>query len=224
LRRKIRVFILDDHELVRRGLRVVFESAEDIELVGECESAPAATQQLADLRPDVAILDDRLPDGSGIGVCRQARSVHPNIHVILLASDPDDDAMCAARMADASGYVSKQIGGSDLIAAIRKVAAGQSLFDPSISIALLERLQSEPPSYPWIERLTSNERLILDMIGEGYTNIQMARQLSLAEKTVKNYVSSVLQKLGVNNRTQAALAVVDIGKLGPKSQRRSAVS
>jgi DNA-binding NarL/FixJ family response regulator len=201
----LRVFLVDDHEVVRRGVRDMLEAEGDIEVVGEASTADEATRGIAALRPDVAILDARLPDGSGIDVCRAVRSQDPTIRALILTSYDDDEALFAAIMAGAAGYVLKQVRGNDLVVTVRHVAAGQSTLDPGVTETVLERLRSGPPSDPAVARLTGQERRILTLIGEGLTNRQIAQQLGLAEKTVKNYVSSLLAKLGLGSRTQAAL-------------------
>jgi DNA-binding NarL/FixJ family response regulator len=201
----IRVFLLDDHEIARRGIRELLEAEGDIEVVGEASTADEATRGIAALRPDVAILDARLPDGSGIDVCRAVRSQDPTIRALILTSYDDDEALFAAIMAGAAGYVLKQVRGNDLVVTVRHVAAGQSTLDPGVTETVLERLRSGPPTDPAVARLTGQERRILTLIGEGLTNRQIAQQLGLAEKTVKNYVSSLLAKLGLGSRTQAAL-------------------
>ena len=201
----IRVFLLDDHEIARRGIRELLEAEGDIEVVGEAATADEATRRIPALRPDVAILDARLPDGSGIDVCRAVRSQDPTIRALILTSYDDDEALFAAIMAGSAGYVLKQVRGNDLVNTVRHVAAGQSTLDPGVTETVLERLRSGPPSDPAVARLTGQERRILTLIGEGLTNRQIAQQLGLAEKTVKNYVSSLLAKLGLGSRTQAAL-------------------
>jgi DNA-binding NarL/FixJ family response regulator len=201
----IRVFLLDDHEIVRRGIRELLESEGDIEVVGESGLAEEARRRIPALRPDVAILDGRLPDGSGIDVCRDVRSQDPTIHTLILTSYDDDEALFASIMAGAAGYVLKQIRGTDLLETVRRVAAGQSMLDPQVTAQVLERLRSGPPTDPAMEQLTAQEQRILDLIAQGLTNRQIAGQMFLAEKTVKNYVSSLLAKLGVESRTQAAI-------------------
>ena len=201
----IRVFLLDDHEVVRRGLRELLESAGDIEVVGESGLAAEASARIPALRPDVAILDGRLPDGSGIDVCREVRSVDPTINALILTSYDDDDALFAAILAGASGYVLKQITGHDLLDTVRRVAAGQQLIDPALTARVLERVRSGAPTQPELADLTDREREILGLIAEGLTNRQIGERLFLAEKTVKNYVSSLLAKLGLERRTQAAV-------------------
>jgi len=203
---RIRVFLLDDHEVVRRGLQDLFESQPDIEVVGESGSAKDAEARVPALRPHVALLDGRLPDGSGIEVCRSIRSVDPSIKAVILTSYDDDEALFAAIMAGASGYILKQIHGVDLVDVVRKVAAGQSLLDASVTQRVLERIRSGGAPEPVeLQSLTPQERRILELITEGMTNRQIGEQLYLAEKTVKNYVTSILSKLGMHRRTQAAV-------------------
>jgi two-component system, NarL family, response regulator DevR len=201
----IRVFLLDDHEVVRRGLRQLLEDAGDIEVVGESGLAAEATARIPALRPHVAVLDARLPDGSGIDVCRDIRSVDPTINALILTSYDDDEALFAAILAGASGYVLKQVGGSDLVDTIRRVAAGQSLIDPTLTARVLDRVRNGEQSPEELAVLTEREREIIALIAEGLTNRQIGNRLHLAEKTVKNYVSSILAKLGLESRTQAAV-------------------
>jgi DNA-binding NarL/FixJ family response regulator len=201
----IRVFLLDDHEVVRRGLRQLLEDAGDIEVVGESGLAAEATARIPALRPHVAVLDARLPDGSGIDVCRDIRSVDPTINALILTSYDDDEALFAAILAGASGYVLKQVGGSDLVETIRRVAAGQSLIDPTLTARVLDRVRNGEQSPEELSVLTEREREIITLIAEGLTNRQIGNRLHLAEKTVKNYVSSILAKLGLESRTQAAV-------------------
>ena len=201
----IRVYLLDDHEVVRRGLCDLLQRDGDIEVVGESGSAVEATARIPALHPDVAVLDGRLPDGSGIEVCREVRSVDPSIAVLILTSYDDDDALFAAIMAGAAGYVLKQVRGSDLVNDVRRVAAGQSLLDPAVTQQVLDRLRRGPVEDSALAPLTTREKRILELIGEGMTNRQIAEAVFLAEKTVKNYVSSLLAKLGMERRTQAAV-------------------
>ncbi len=201
----IKVFLLDDHEVVRRGLRELLESAGDIKVVGESGLAVEATSRIPALRPDVAILDGRLPDGSGIDVCRDIRSVDPSIRALILTSYDDDEALFAAILAGASGYVLKQITGHDLLDTVRRVAAGQSMIDPALTARVLDRVRNGAPEADELSGLTGREREILELIAEGLTNRQIGERLFLAEKTVKNYVSSLLAKLGLERRTQAAV-------------------
>ena len=201
----IRVFLLDDHEIVRRGLRDLLEAEGDIEVVGESGTAREAAARIPALRPHVAVLDARLPDGSGIDVCRDVRATDPSIKALILTSYDDDEALFAAIMAGAAGYVLKQIGAGDLVDSVRRVAAGQSLIDPQLMAKVLERVRSGPPEHEELADLTEQERKILALIAEGMTNRQIGERLYLAEKTVKNYVSSILSKLGLERRTQAAV-------------------
>jgi two-component system response regulator DevR len=201
----IRVFLLDDHEIVRRGLRELLEGAGGIEVVGESGQAQEASRRIPALKPDVALLDARLPDGSGIDVCREIRSVDPSIKALILTSYDDDEGLFSAIMAGAAGYVLKQVRGPDLIDSVRRVAAGQSMLDPAVTAQVLERLRSGPQEDPALAPLTAQERKILGLIGGGLTNRQIAEEMFLAEKTIKNYVSALLSKLGLERRTQAAV-------------------
>jgi two-component system response regulator DevR len=203
--RPIRVFLLDDHELVRRGLAELLSGEDGIEVVGESGSAQEAIRRIPATRPDVAILDARLPDGSGIDVCRDIRSADPRIRALILTSYDDEEALLSAIMAGAAGYVLKQIRGAALVDGIRRVAAGQSLLDPAVTAQVLERVRSGPREPAELSLLTDQERRILNLVAEGLTNRQIADRLHLAEKTVKNYVSSLLAKLGMERRTQAAV-------------------
>lgn len=203
---QITVYLLDDHELVRRGIREVLESVGDIRVVGESALAAEAVERILALRPDVALLDGRLPDGSGIDVCRQIRDADPQIAAIILTSYDQDEPLFAAIRAGAAGYLLKQVKGNDLLDAVRRVAAGQSMLDPALTASVLERLRhggDEPGGH-----LTDKEEQILELVGEGLTNRQIAARLGLAEKTVKNYVSTMLGKLGVDSRTQAAIVAL----------------
>nr|WP_062341729.1 response regulator transcription factor [Herbidospora sakaeratensis] len=200
----IRVFLLDDHEVVRRGVAALLESEEDIEVVGEAGTAAAAAARIPALRPDVAILDVRLPDGDGVKVCREVRSQVPGLACLMLTSYADDDALFEAVMAGAAGYVLKQIHGSDLVGAVRTVAAGQSLLDPQTTASMLHRLRDQAGRTDPLGMLSEQERTILELIGEGLTNRQIGERMYLAEKTVKNYVSNLLAKLNMQRRTQAA--------------------
>jgi len=201
----IRVYLLDDHEVVRRGLCDLLQRDGDIEVIGESGSAVEATARIPALHPDVAVLDGRLPDGSGVEVCREIRSVDPSIAVLILTSYDDDDALFSAIMAGAAGYVLKQVRGTDLVDDVRRVAAGQSLLDPAVTQQVLERLRRGPVEDSALAPLTDQEKRILELIGKGMTNRQIAEAVFLAEKTVKNYVSSLLAKLGMERRTQAAV-------------------
>jgi len=201
----IRVFLLDDHEVVRRGIAELLTQDGDIEIVGESGSAVEATHRIPALHPDVAILDARLPDGNGIDVCRDVRAVDPNIHGLILTSYDDDEALFAAIMAGAAGYVLKQIRGTDLVDVVRRVAAGQSMLDPAVTARVMERIRSGTEAPAEFKSLTDQERRILQFVARGMTNHEIAQEMFLADKTVKNYVSSVLTKLGLERRTQAAV-------------------
>jgi two-component system response regulator DevR len=201
----IRVFLLDDHEVVRRGIKELLEAEGDIVVVGESGLAQEATRRIPALRPDVAILDGRLPDGTGMEVCRDVRSVDPSIKALILTSYDDDEALFSAIMAGAAGYILKQVRGNDLVDTVRRVAAGESTLDPTVTALVLERVRNGPPRDQQLEALTTQEQKILELIGEGLTNRQIAERMYLAEKTVKNYVSSLLAKLGLTSRTQAAI-------------------
>ena len=201
----IKVFLLDDHEVVRRGLAELFAAQADIEVVGESGSALEAARRIPALRPDVAVLDARLPDGSGIDVCREVRSVDPSIKALILTSYDDDEALFSAIMAGAAGYVLKNVRGTDLIDGVRRVAAGQSLLDPSVTSRVLDRLRNGPQQPEELRSLTDQERTILGYIAQGMTNRQIAERMFLAEKTIKNHVSTLLAKLGLERRTQAAV-------------------
>ncbi|MEV6005894.1 response regulator transcription factor [Streptomyces sp. NPDC051976] len=209
----IRVFLLDDHEVVRRGVHELLSVESDIEIVGEAGNAHEALARIPATHPDVAVLDVRLPDGSGVEVCREVRSHDPDIKCLMLTSYADDEALFDAIMAGAAGYVLKVIRGHDLIDAIRDVAAGRSLLDPVATAKVLERLRQggtrdgREGGDDRLDVLTDQERRILDLIGEGLTNRQIGEHLHLAEKTVKNYVSSLLGKLDMERRTQAAAYV-----------------
>jgi two-component system, NarL family, response regulator DevR len=201
----IRVFLLDDHEIVRRGLRELLEATGDIEVVGEAGSAEEALRRVPVAAPDVAVLDVRLPDGDGVQVCRDIRSKLPDVRCLMLTSYADDEALFDAIMAGASGYVLKQIRGTELVEAIRKVAAGQSLLDPGVTARVLERLRTGSGDDEKLGALTDQERRILDLLSEGLTNREIADRMYLAEKTVKNYVSNLLSKMGMQRRTEAAV-------------------
>jgi DNA-binding NarL/FixJ family response regulator len=202
---EIKVFLLDDHEIVRRGLRDLLEAEDDLVVVGESGSAREAERIIPALRPQVAVLDARLPDGSGIDVCRTIRSRDPSINALILTSYDDDQALFAAIMAGAAGYVLKQVRSNELVQAIRTVARGQSLLDPAVTAKVLERLRSGTAEPDELADLTEREKEILRLIAEGLTNRQIGQRLFIAEKTVKNYVSSLLAKLGLERRTQAAV-------------------
>jgi DNA-binding NarL/FixJ family response regulator len=200
----IRVFLVDDHEVVRRGVAALLESEPDIEVAGEAATAESAMARIPALKPDVVVLDVRLPDGSGVDVCRDVRSKVPDLACLILTSFADDDALFNAVMAGAAGYVLKQIHGSDLVGAVRTVAAGQSLLDPHTTATMLRRLRDQATKKDPLAALSDQERHILELIGEGLTNRQIGERLFLAEKTVKNYVSNLLSKLSMQRRTQVA--------------------
>ena len=201
----VRVFLLDDHEIVRRGLRELLESEGDLEVVGEASTVAEALRRIPAVRPDVAVLDARLPDGSGIDVCRQVRSDDPGIAALVLTSYDDDEALFAAIMAGAAGYVLKQVRSADLVDAVRRVAAGQSLLDPAVTARVLDRLRAGEREDPRVASLTPSERTVLGHIAEGLTNREIGQRMFLAEKTVKNHVTGLLAKLGMERRTQAAV-------------------
>jgi two-component system response regulator DevR len=199
-----RVFLVDDHDIVRRGLCDLLE-AEGMEVVGEAATAEEALSRIPPTRPEVAVLDVRLPDGNGVEVCREIRSRHPEIQCLMLTSFADDEALFQAIMAGASGYLLKQLKGEDIVEGVQRVSSGQSLLDPAVTARVLERLRMGPEEDVALARLTDQERRILELIAEGLTNRQIAARIHLAEKTVKNYVSNVLSKLGMERRTQAAV-------------------
>lgn len=201
----IRVFLLDDHEIVRQGLRALLEFQADFEVVGEAATAAEAMARIPPIRPDVAVLDVCLPDGDGVQVCREVRDGSLEIQCLMLTSFADDEALFEAIMAGAAGYVLKQIRGTDIVDAIRRVAAGQSLLDPDATRRVLERIRNPPAEDERLAALTPQERRILELITDGLTNRQIAGEMFLAEKTVKNYVSHLLAKLGMERRTQAAV-------------------
>ncbi|MCC5949652.1 MAG: response regulator transcription factor [Nitriliruptoraceae bacterium] len=208
----IRVFLLDDHEVVRRGLKELIDAEDDIEVVGEAGTAGMALAGIGAKEPDVAVLDIRLPDGNGVEVCREVRARNPKIACLMLTSFGDDEALFNAIMAGAAGYLLKDIRGNDLIDAIRRVAAGDSLLDPSVTGKVLERLRKGDEEDPRLASLSDQERRILAHIAEGLTNRQIAEKMHLAEKTVKNYVSNLLAKLGMQRRTEAAVFYTQIDK------------
>jgi two-component system response regulator DevR len=204
----VRVFLLDDHELVRRGIRELLSNEEDLEVVGEASTAAEALARIPSTRPDVALLDVRLGDGpegsSGIEVCRDVRSAHPQVACVMLTSFADDEALFASIMAGAAGYLLKQVRGNDLVGAIRRVAAGESLLDPAVTARVLDRLRNPPAEPDPLSDLSPQERRILILISDGLTNRQIATEMYLAEKTIKNYVSRLLAKLGMARRSEAA--------------------
>jgi DNA-binding NarL/FixJ family response regulator len=200
-----RVFLLDDHEIVRRGVRDLLEAEDDLTVVGEASTGEQALDRIAVARPDVAVLDVQLEEGTGIEVAREIRSRHPETRCLMLTSFADDEALFDSIMAGASGYVLKQVRGNELIDGIRRVAGGQSLLDPAMTARVLDRLRDGQQQDERIATLTAQERRILDLLAEGLTNRQIGERLHLAEKTVKNYVSNVLMKLGMQRRTEAAV-------------------
>ena len=201
---QIAVFLLDDHEIVRRGVRDLLEAEPDIRVVGEAGTASSALARIPALRPDVAVLDVRLPDGDGVTVCREIRSRMPEVACLMLTSFGDDDALFDAIMAGAAGFVLKQIRGTDLVGAVRTVAAGESMLDPEAAGRVMARMRDQAARKDPLASLTPQERKILELIGEGLTNRQIGERMFLAEKTVKNYVSVLFAKLGMERRTQAA--------------------
>ena len=210
----IRVFLLDDHEVVRRGVRELLESDGDVTVVGEASTAAEALARVPAVRPDVAVLDVRLPDGDGVTVCRELRSELPDLACLMLTSFADDEALFDAIMAGAAGYVLKQVRGADILAAVRTVAAGQSLLDPRTTARVMERLRTSAETSDPLRDLTDQQRKILELIGEGLTNRQIGAQMFLAEKTVKNHVSRLLEKLGMQRRTQAAAFIARLPDRG----------
>ena len=200
----ITVFLMDDHEVVREGVRTLLESTGEIEVVGEAANATDALARIPAVQPDVAVLDVRVPDGNGIEVCREVRN-DGRTHCLILTSYSDDEALFESIMAGASGYVLKQIRGSELISAVKRVAAGESLLDPAITGRVLQRLREPEPVDERLSSLTGQERRILHLIADGKTNRQIAGEMFLAEKTIKNYVSNLLAKLGMQRRTEAAV-------------------
>ena len=205
--RKIRVFLVDDHELIRRGLRDCMEAEQDLVVVGEAGTAGEAARLIPAIMPEVVVLDVRLPDGNGIEVCRDLRSLHPEIRFLILTTFSDDEALFDAIVAGADGYVLKDTRGDNLIESIRRVAKGESLLDPAVTKHVLARLRRFHEAADQLSVLTKQEREILGLIGQGMTNRQIAAEMHLAEKTVKNYVSGLLSKLGMSHRTEAAIYI-----------------
>lgn len=199
------MFLLDDHEIVRRGVRELLEVEDDLTVVGEAGTAAEALARIPACRPDVAVLDVRLPDGSGVEVCRDVRSAHPEVHCLMLTSYADDEALFESVVAGAAGYVLKEVRGGELVRSIRRVAAGETLLDPAVTTRVLDRLRQGPEEDPRLRDLTPQERRILALLADGLTNRQIAAELHLAEKTVKNYVSNLLAKMGMSRRTEAAV-------------------
>jgi len=218
---KIGVFLLDDHEIVRRGVRDLLEAEPDITVVGEAGTAASALARIPALRPDVAVLDVRLPDGDGVSVCRDISPKMPQVACLMLPSFGDDEALFDAIMAGAAGYVLKQIRGTDLVGAVRTVASGQSLLDPQAASKVMRRMRDQAAEADPLRALTGQERRILELIGEGLTNRQIGERMYLAEKTVKNYVSALFAKLGMERRTQAAAYAARIFEDQDQPERKS---
>jgi DNA-binding NarL/FixJ family response regulator len=216
----ISVFLLDDHEIVRRGVRELLEAERDITVIGEAGTAESALARIPALAPDVAILDVRLPDGDGVSVCREIRSRLPETACLMLTSFGDDEALFDAIMAGAAGYVLKQIRGTDLVGAVRAIASGESLLDPKAASRVMQRMRDQAVRQDPLASLTGQERRILELIGEGLTNRQIGERMFLAEKTVKNYVSALFSKLGMERRTQAAAYAAKMMKEGDASGRQ----
>ena len=203
----VTVFLVDDHEVVRQGVRSLLEAAGDLDVVGEADSVQTGLARILAVRPQVAVLDVRLPDGNGVELCREIRSRMPEVACLMLTSYSDDEALFEAIIAGAAGYVLKQVRGSELIDAVRRVARGEHLLDPAVTHRLMRKLSNPAGEDQRLASLTTREREVLDLIGEGFTNRQIGEKLFLAEKTVKNYVSGLLSKLGMERRTEAAVFV-----------------
>ncbi|MEP6559886.1 MAG: response regulator transcription factor [Nakamurella sp.] len=204
------VFLVDDHEVVRRGINDLLEAENDLTIIGQAGSFAEALARIPALRPDVAVLDVRLPDGNGVELCRELRSRMPGLNCLILTSYTEEQAMLDAILAGAGGYVIKDINGLDLVSAIRTVGAGRSLLDTRAAAALMARIRSDAEKPGPLAALTDRERIVLDLIGEGLTNRQIGKRMSVAEKTVKNYVSGVLTKLGMQRRTQIAVLATEL--------------
>jgi two-component system, NarL family, response regulator DevR len=212
----IRIFLVDDHEIVRRGVADLFDDEPDLEVVGEAATVAEALARIPTVPVDVAVLDVRMPDGNGVELCRDLRSQLPELRCLILTSYSDDEALLNAIMAGASGFVLKQVVGHDLITAVRKVGAGESLLDSKTTAALMKRIRTgKPDGGGPLAGLTEQERAVFDLVGEGMTNRQIAERLYLAEKTVKNYVSHILAKLGMQRRTQAAVLAAELKNRRP---------
>lgn len=211
----IRIFLVDDHEIVRRGVADLFEDELDLEIVGEAATVAEALARIPVKRPDVAVLDVRMPDGNGVELCRDLRSQLPELKCLILTSYSDDEALFNAIMAGASGFVLKQVLGNELISAVRRVGAGESLLDGRTTAALMKRIRQGRDAHSPLSELTDQERAVFELIGEGLTNRQIAARLFLAEKTVKNYVSHLLAKLGMQRRTQAAVLAAELKSRKP---------
>jgi DNA-binding NarL/FixJ family response regulator len=204
---RIGVFLVDDHEVVRHGVRSLIEASDDLEVVGEADTFTTGLARVLAVQPQVAILDVRLPDGNGVELCREIRSRLPAVSCLMLTSYSDDEALFEAIIAGASGYVLKQVRGTELLAAIRRVAAGEHLLDPAVTGRVMRRLSNPSGADQRMASLSAREREVLDLIGQGLTNRQIGERLFLAEKTIKNYVSGLLSKLGMERRTEAAVFV-----------------
>ena len=200
----MRVVLVDDHEVVRQGLKTLIDTQEDLEVVGEAGDVDNAIRQVGYHSPDVVVMDVRLPDGTGVEACREIRSRWPDVKVLMLTSYADEEALVSSIMAGASGYILKRIDSKDLVDAVRRVGNGESLLDPNLTDRLFARIRGDEPDDPLLARLSPQERKILDLIAEGKTNRQIAEELFLAEKTVKNYVSNLLSKLEMSRRSEAA--------------------
>jgi two-component system response regulator DevR len=209
---QVRIFLLDDHEVVRRGIAELLGAVPGFEIVGEAGTVEQALARVLAVKPDVAVLDARLPDGSGIDVCREIRSALPETYCLILTSYDDQDAVLSSVLAGASGYVLKEVRTSGLVDAIRQVAMGRSLIDPAVIAQVMDRVRDGSPTDSRLASLTQREREVLDLIAEGLTNRQIGERMFLAEKTVKNYVSSLLGKLGMERRTQAAVFGAEVRK------------
>jgi two-component system response regulator DevR len=215
MRTSITVFLMDDHEVVRQGVRALLEASGEIKVVGEASTAAEALARIPAVKPQVAVLDVRVPDGNGIEVCREIRS-RMDIACLMLTSYSDDEALFEAIMAGAAGYVLKQIRGSELVTAVTRVGNGESLLDPAITRRVLQRLRTPSESDERLSRLSDQERRILGLIAEGMTNRQIANEMHLAEKTIKNYVSNLLAKLGMERRTEAAVFATKLEMAGQR--------
>jgi two-component system response regulator DevR len=213
----ITVFLVDDHELARRGIAGLLEAEPDIEVIGEAGTAAQARSRIFATRPDVAVLDVRLPDGSGVDVCREIRSKDPTIQCLMLTAYDDDEAIYAAVIAGAAGYVLKDIRGAGLVESVRKIAAGKNLLDPALTARVVERMRGGARGDPRLATLSTREKQIMVLIADGLTNREIGLRLSLAEKTVKNYVSGLLSKLGLQRRTQAAVLHLETTRANPQS-------
>ena len=218
---KLKVLLVDDHEVVRAGIKALLDAQDDLTVVGEAGTVEEGIRRVGYDEPDVVVLDVRLPDGSGVEACRDIRSRFPDVKVLMLTSFADEEALMAAIMAGASGYVLKRVKGTDLVADIRKVGAGESLLDPEMTERLFDRLRSGPKEDPLLSRLTNQEQTIVSHIADGLTNKQIAEEMFLAEKTVKNYVSNLLAKMGMSRRSEAAayVARLDAERTGGETKQ-----